>query len=570
MTESGNNRPTMQPTVPHSPYQKGAPKQYNQPTVAHRPAAPRVVNHAPPARPSIPAPVNRPQPQRPYPPQNARPHPRDRKSSANSKRMLLYGFIILLLMGFLMVGALVLGVGLVYAQGILPGVSVGGVAVGGRSIEQATHTLSNSYGTIILRDGEREWPVTAALLGVTVDARRTAEAAYEQGRGAGDIFGALLGTVEIAPIMTVDFGQFETALTGLSDRFYLPPTNARIRLVDGRVEGVNGDYGRTVDVGATIGALRSDTLIDGAIELVMASVAPDVQDATPLVEAATRLLSSPLDIHAYDPITDETLVWSIPPSAWGQWMTATVDESTASGLSLSVDGGMVRDFLNGQANALGSSRYLNVDEAVASVQQSVAGGRVDPLIRVYHHDSQHTVQPGESFASIAYDYGIPYPWIQAANPGVEGLSVGQVITVPSPDQMLPLPIVPNKRIVVSISEQRVRVYENGALIWDWGASTGIPSSPTAPGVFQIQSHEPSAYAGNWNLDMPYFMGVYRPVPSSDFMNGFHGFPTRGGTQLLWTNSIGTRVTYGCILIADQNVQLLYAWADEGTVVEIRP
>jgi lipoprotein-anchoring transpeptidase ErfK/SrfK len=128
---------------------------------------------------------------------------------------------------------------------------------------------------------------------------------------------------------------------------------------------------------------------------------------------------------------------------------------------------------------------------------------------------------------------------------------------------------PNKRIVVSISEQRTRVYENGQLLYDWVTSTGIQSSPTWTGVYQVISHEPQAYAANWNLYMPNFIGIYQPVPNSDFTNGFHGFPTRGGGQLLWENSLGTRVTYGCVLLSDQNVQTLYNWAEEGVVVEIR-
>ena len=65
------------------------------------------------------------------------------------------------------------------------------------------------------------------------------------------------------------------------------------------------------------------------------------------------------------------------------------------------------------------------------------------------------------------------------------LSVGQSITIPSQDNLLPLPIIWDKRIVVSISQQRVRVYENGAIKWDWIASTGIDSSPTWTGVYQI-------------------------------------------------------------------------------------
>ena len=65
------------------------------------------------------------------------------------------------------------------------------------------------------------------------------------------------------------------------------------------------------------------------------------------------------------------------------------------------------------------------------------------------------------------------------------------------------------------------------------------------------------------------MGVYRPIPGAAFTNGFHGFPTRGGSQLLWTSSLGTRVTYGCILVSSDNAKLLYDWAQEGVVVEIQ-
>ena len=56
----------------------------------------------------------------------------------------------------------------------------------------------------------------------------------------------------------------------------------------------------------------------------------------------------------------------------------------------------------------------------------------------------------------------------------------------------------------------------------------------------------------------------------DFTNGFHGFPTRGGSQLLWTNSLGTRVTYGCILISNDHIRQLYDWAEDGVVVQITP
>jgi lipoprotein-anchoring transpeptidase ErfK/SrfK len=70
--------------------------------------------------------------------------------------------------------------------------------------------------------------------------------------------------------------------------------------------------------------------------------------------------------------------------------------------------------------------------------------------------------------------------------------------------------------------------------------------------------------------MPNFMGIYQPAPNVEFMNGFHGFPTRDGANLLWTNNLGTPVTYGCILLSNENAAQLYEWAEQGVIVEILP
>jgi lipoprotein-anchoring transpeptidase ErfK/SrfK len=289
-----------------------------------------------------------------------------------------------------------------------------------------------------------------------------------------------------------------------------------------------------------------------------------------MLNAARSLLTNPLVVQVYDPYTGDIVDWALPPEAWASWLTASADPSQSTGLALTVQDAPVRDFLTAQSNVFDSSRYLKMDEAVADIQNAIAHSNTQPNVRVYHHDLQHVVQPGDTIVSVAWDYGVPYPWVQQANPGVDLLSAGQTITIPSVDNFLPYEPIPNKRIVVDLSEQRTRVYENGAIIWDWVTSTGIADSPTWTGVYQITSHVPNAYAGNWDLWMPNFMGVYNPIPNADFTNGFHGFPTRGGGQLLWENNLGTRVTYGCILLSNTNIQQLYNWAEEGVVVQIQP
>jgi LysM repeat protein len=313
-------------------------------------------------------------------------------------------------------------------------------------------------------------------------------------------------------------------------------------------------------------------LDEGRLPLVVVSVQPVTTEAN-LAEVAAQingLLSTPLSIELYDPINDQSIPWNVSPQVWANWLVIDLHPTDGAPFQWAMDPSQLKRDLDQEMGALGQGRYLHLDTAVTALSDAVSRGDYTTALRVYHRQRIHTVQPGETLSSIAWDYGMPYPWLEATNPNVAGgIFAGQELTIPSQDEFLPLPVVRGKRVLVSLSEQRMWAYENGNLTWEWPVSTGIDSSPTSPGVFQIQSHENNAYAGNWDLWMPSFMGIYRPVPHVDFMNGFHGFPTRGGSTLLWTEDLGRPVTFGCILLSSDNAAILFNWAEEGVVVEVR-
>lgn len=482
---------------------------------------------------------------------------------------LIGGGLAVFLFGALLL-AIGLGVGVLYASGrILPGVSAAGISLGNMTSDEATAQLQAIWQQITLRDGNRIWNVPPATLGLTFDAQATALEAQRLGRSNGSFLAALFDHEDVAPVVQVDAAKLQQGIKALASSVNTPAANATIRIVNGQVTSVAAVNGRLLDAGATISRIISapgDELADGALDLAMNTVAPTVTDASALMEKARTLLSAPLNVNVFDPITNQTVTWSTPPDQWSQWLTT---ENSPSGATLSLDGTGFGNYLNGQNSALGGVRYIDVAQSVKAMQAAIAAGRSSASVRVYHKPTQYTVQPGDTLGTLSWKFGFPMFRLVRANPTInmDALSVGQTITIPSKDDMLPLPVVFNKRIVVSISKQHVWVYENGNLKWDWVASTGIPDSPTMPGVFQVQSHEPMAYAGNWNLYMPYFMGIYDAVPG--FTNGFHGFPSRGGYQILWQNSLGHPVTYGCILLSTQNEQALYNWAEEGVVVEIQ-
>ena len=171
--------------------------------------------------------------------------------------------------------------------------------------------------------------------------------------------------------------------------------------------------------------------------------------------------------------------------------------------------------------------------------------------------------------SLARQYGFPVWRLLAANPDIdaEALRPGQEVTIPSVDVLLPEPLVLEQRIVVDISEQRLRAYENDVLVYDFIASTGIESSPTMPGTYQVLSKEEDAYASVWDLHMPHFISVYYSAPG--FANGIHGLPTLSSGARLWDGYLGRPVSYGCIILGLDEAAALYAWAQIGALVTIQ-
>ncbi len=140
---------------------------------------------------------------------------------------------------------------------------------------------------------------------------------------------------------------------------------------------------------------------------------------------------------------------------------------------------------------------------------------------------------------------------------------------PIPPTATPAPVVTmaQKEIIVDISEQRTYIYQNGVLINQFIVSTGEPGRDTAPGHYQVLNKIPVAYASTWDLDMPYWLGIYWAGP---LQNGFHALPTvRHNGYTLWDGYLGQRVSFGCIILSLADAKTLYNWADIGTPVTIR-
>lgn len=119
-------------------------------------------------------------------------------------------------------------------------------------------------------------------------------------------------------------------------------------------------------------------------------------------------------------------------------------------------------------------------------------------------------------------------------------------------------------ILVSISQQHMYAYQDGQLVFSFVVSTGSGNS-TRTGTFPILDKIQNAYADNWNFWMPDWMGIYWV---GNLENGIHAVPVLPHGGYLWADSLGTPVSYGCVVLGTNDAQRLFSWAQVGTIVRI--
>ncbi len=460
---------------------------------------------------------------------------------------------------------------------ILPGVRVGAIPLGGLSVSDAATRLSERWGgssQLTLTVGDHSWSAAPSDFGLSFDAPATAARAADVGHNrplpvaAVEMLNALTRGWPVAPVVRFDESQARHGLTKWATMINQQPTNATLKIDEGQLIAVPGADGYWLDVEGTVQAIGADPaapLVTGNLPLVLHPVAPRAPDASLAIEQAARLIKKPLEIAAFDPITNDVTRFTAQPADIAGWLTV---QSTEDGPQVVVDPERVGQYLDTLSGQLGQDRFIDVVQNAPILMAALKEGK-DATLIVSHRPTHYAVQPGDTLLQIAWHTGMPAWRIAEANPSLDAnvINAGDVLTIPPKDVLLPLPVVLNKRIVLSISQQKMWGYQDGAAKYEFVVSTGIDRSPTQPGVFQVQTHDLNAYASVWDLYMPHFLGIYEAWPG--FMNGFHGLPLLHGGTRLWGDVLGRPASFGCIILSLADADTLYNWAEDGVVVEIR-
>ena len=467
-----------------------------------------------------------------------------------------------------------------YRDRVYPHVSSLGVDLGGMTREEARQALlgaaSNAeIGALTLRDGARQWVWPWTDAGLMLDVEGTLENVWAAGRAETPLREQLQLWLdprpwEVAPRFTLDLAQTRQALERLSAEVSTPPVQPQLALENGSIIVIPGTPGRVLDVTALLGQIQTQSAAGAGkmeLDLLYRDVPPTEPDITDVQTQAEALLNRQVTLSAFDVLTEQTLTWTLGRQEFISWLrlVARADGTAA----VEADPAAVLDTLKALAAQLGDGRGFRLAEAAQQVWDAYTQGGGHVTVYLTHPERLYTVQAGDTVGRIAAKLGMPPGLIMEANQGVDldHLWVGQQLFIPSQDVLTPNLPVPHKKIVVSIPEQRVRVYENGALLWDWPVSTGMANSPTATGVFQVLSKEEEAYASQWDLRMPYFLGVY--VAGGNVTNGFHELPILKNGQRLWAGNLGRPASFGCIILGIPEAETLYNWAEIGVPVIIQ-
>ncbi|MEO8613310.1 MAG: L,D-transpeptidase family protein [Chloroflexota bacterium] len=161
-----------------------------------------------------------------------------------------------------------LGVLYMSANQMPSGVSVAGIPLGTSASAAKTALAALSQRKISLTDADRNWPVSLADLGVTVNVDATLKAAQTAPTGAA-----------LQPVYTVNLSQTQNGLVSISALVNIPPTT-----------GNPPQKGRAMDIPVTLDRLRIDAageLADGVLNLDMIDVDPPAPDPAAPYTGAT-------------------------------------------------------------------------------------------------------------------------------------------------------------------------------------------------------------------------------------------------------------------------------------------
>ncbi len=225
------------------------------------------------------------------------------------------------------------------------------------------------------------------------------------------------------------------------------------------------------------------------------------------------------------------------------------------------------------ANGIRNPDQLNVGQELvlpAPVDaEAVETPPIGPQRRGFYY---YTVQPGDTLSELAKEFDSTMLALLEFNnlPDEETVYTGLQLRIPFGAPPLPqaAPPVPlsGTSFLVSLSRQECWLFEGGQVRYRWTCSTGYGDWITRTGTFNVQTMLDMAQSSAYELDMPYWLGIY---DVGEFENGIHGLPIDWETgEEIWDGLIGQPATFGCAMLANDDAAVLFDRAYLGMPIHV--
>ena len=228
--------------------------------------------------------------------------------------------------------AFFLGMFVATNDGVRPGTTVLGVAIGGMSPEEAVTTLDQTVGTKLNRKleisaGDQVFELRPRAAGISLDAQATVDSETGRGFNPLSVITDLIGSREVDPIISVDQDLLAESVGSIAEVVNLNPVEPNLTVTKNKIDLVQGSDGLEIDrvalgeeMVAAVGEPRS--IIQAPLEVTPPRVAS--ADATSAELLAKQAVSNPVTVVVGD------VTATIPPDTIARALSFTIQGNQLS------------------------------------------------------------------------------------------------------------------------------------------------------------------------------------------------------------------------------------------------
>lgn len=268
--------------------------------------------------------------------------------------------------GFAAAIAFFLGMFFATNDGVRPGTTVLGVAIGGMSPEEAVTTLDQTVGAKLNRKleisaGDQVFELRPRAAGISLDAQATVDSETGQGFNPLSVITDLVGSREVDPIISVDQDLLAESVSSIAEVVNLNPVEPNLTVTKNKISLAQGTDGLEIDrvaLGEEIVAAVAEprSVIKAPLEVTPPRVAS--ADATSAELLAKQAVSNPVTVVVGD-------------------VTATIQPDTiARALSFTIQGNQLSPELDGAIlHASIANRLKKAEQPGRNASFKIKGGK---------------------------------------------------------------------------------------------------------------------------------------------------------------------------------------------------